>query len=110
MPDVSLLVLGTRTLALEIADLASDVPGLRVAGFVENMEPERCGGQLAGLPVHWVDEVEGSPRTTLQCAGLRRRIAAASSIRSQRSDSASRPSSTPPHACRGRRRSERARS
>lgn len=57
MPDASLLVLGTRTLALEIADLAADIPGLRVAGFVENMEPERCATPLAGLPVHWVDDV-----------------------------------------------------
>ena len=70
MPDASLLVLGTRTLALEIADLASDVPGLRVAGFVENMEPERCGGQLAGLPVHWVDDVESLAEDHVAVCGL----------------------------------------
>jgi acetyltransferase EpsM len=57
VPDALLLVLGTRTLALEIADLAADIPGLRVAGFVENMEPELCAEPLAGLPVHWVDDV-----------------------------------------------------
>jgi acetyltransferase EpsM len=55
--ETPLLVLGTRTLALEIADLAADTPGLRVSGFVENMEAERCREPLAGHPVYWVDEI-----------------------------------------------------
>jgi sugar O-acyltransferase (sialic acid O-acetyltransferase NeuD family) len=52
-----LLVLGTRTLAVEIADLASDTPGYEVVGFVENMDPNRCKDRLAGLPVLWVEEL-----------------------------------------------------
>lgn len=55
--DRSLLVLGTRTLAVEIADLASEVEGFRMAGFVENMDPQRCQETLEGLPIFWVDEV-----------------------------------------------------
>jgi sugar O-acyltransferase (sialic acid O-acetyltransferase NeuD family) len=56
------LVLGTRTFAEEVADLVSDVPGLRVAGFVENLERERVGS-LRGLPVLWVDELAGLTAT-----------------------------------------------
>lgn len=56
-PVRPLLILGTRTLAVEIADLASEIPGFRVAGFVENMEPQRCQETLEGLPILWVDDV-----------------------------------------------------
>ncbi len=52
-----LLILGTRTFAVEVADLATTIPGIRVAGFVENMEQERCQQLLEGLPVYWIDEV-----------------------------------------------------
>lgn len=52
-----LLILGTRTLAVEIADVASEIPGVRVAGFVENLEPERCKESLDGLPIFWVDDL-----------------------------------------------------
>lgn len=31
--------------------------GFRVAGFVENLSHERCEGTLAGLPIHWIDDV-----------------------------------------------------
>lgn len=50
-----LLILGTRTFAVEIADLASEVPGFQVVGFVENMERERCRETVEGLPIVWVD-------------------------------------------------------
>jgi sugar O-acyltransferase (sialic acid O-acetyltransferase NeuD family) len=59
MPDPirNLLVCGTRTLAEEVADLAAEVPGIRVAGFVENMDRERCTSLLHGLPVIWHEEL-----------------------------------------------------
>ena len=53
----SLLILGTRTLSAEIADLISEIPGFKVVGFVENMEPERCRETLEGLPIIWADDV-----------------------------------------------------
>jgi sugar O-acyltransferase (sialic acid O-acetyltransferase NeuD family) len=53
----SLLILATRTFAEEVADWASDIPGVSVVGFVENMDPERCTRPLGGLPVYWIDEV-----------------------------------------------------
>jgi acetyltransferase EpsM len=50
-----LLILGTRLLAEEVTDLASDA-GLEVVGYVENLDRERCAAPLLGLPVHWIDD------------------------------------------------------
>lgn len=50
-----LLICGTRSFALEVADVAR-FAGYVVAGFVENWDRERVG-PLADLPVHWVDEL-----------------------------------------------------
>lgn len=52
-----MLILGTRTYAVEVADLVSEIPGFRVTGFVENMDKEKCGEKLEGLPVLWVDDI-----------------------------------------------------
>lgn len=52
-----LVILGTRTFAVEVADLASDIDGLTVAGFVENLDPGLAGTRLEGLPIYWVDEL-----------------------------------------------------
>ena len=52
-----LLILGTRLLAVELADLLSEIPGFRLVGFVENMEKARCSEKLEGLPVFWVDDI-----------------------------------------------------
>ncbi len=64
-----LLVLGTRSFAFEVADIASDA-GFAVAGFVENMERERCAELLDGLPVHWIDDVASLSATHLAVCGL----------------------------------------
>jgi sugar O-acyltransferase (sialic acid O-acetyltransferase NeuD family) len=52
-----LLILGTRTLAVEVADLVSEIPDFQPVGFVENMDRRKCNEKLEGLPIHWVDEV-----------------------------------------------------
>jgi acetyltransferase EpsM len=52
----SVLVLGTRTFAEEVADLVSDVPGLRPAAFVENLDRDHPA-TLNGLPVVWIDDI-----------------------------------------------------
>jgi acetyltransferase EpsM len=64
-----LLVLGTGTLAVEIADLAADA-GFEVAGFVENLERERCEQPLEGLPVRWVDDVPALSTDHVGVCGL----------------------------------------
>jgi len=53
----SLLILGARTFALEVADLVSEIPRYRLAGFVENLDPDRCLQPLLDLPVYWVSEL-----------------------------------------------------
>lgn len=52
-----LLILGTHFFAPEVLDLISETPGFRVDGFVENLDRERTTEPLAGLPVHWIDDV-----------------------------------------------------
>ena len=51
------LILGTRSLAVEVMDLISNIPGYVVAGFVENMERSRCAQPLEGYPVYWIDQI-----------------------------------------------------
>lgn len=63
-----LLICGTRSFAEEVADLAGDIAGWRVAGFVENWDRERAGGQLDGLPIHWVDELASRDDVWAICA------------------------------------------
>ncbi|HEX8648036.1 MAG TPA: acetyltransferase [Thermoleophilaceae bacterium] len=58
-----LLVCGTRTFAVEIADVVSGIPGHEVVGFVENESRERCEETLEGLPIHWVDDLAGMAET-----------------------------------------------
>jgi sugar O-acyltransferase (sialic acid O-acetyltransferase NeuD family) len=57
MTRTSLLILGARTFAREVADLLGDLPEFELKGFVENLDPELCSQRIDGLPVYWVDEV-----------------------------------------------------
>jgi len=68
--DQPLLILGTRTLAAEIADLASEVAGVHVAGFVENEDRARCEETLEGLPIHWIDDIAGMKDSHVAIGGL----------------------------------------
>lgn len=65
-----LLILGTGVLAVEIADLISQVPGFRTAGFVENMDRKRCTETLEGLPVLWIDDIADLAPTHWAVGGL----------------------------------------
>jgi acetyltransferase EpsM len=64
-----LLVLGTRAFAVETADIAEE-SGFQVAGFVENLDPERCRQTLEGLPVYWIDALEKLARTHVGVCAL----------------------------------------
>ena len=57
MATHSVLILGTRSFAIDLADVISEIPGYRVTAFVENLDPRRCDSPLAGLPVLWVEEI-----------------------------------------------------
>ena len=52
-----LLILGTRTLAIEVADFVSEIPGFQLMGFVENEDRQRCRDKLENLPILWVEEL-----------------------------------------------------
>jgi len=65
-----LLILGTRTLAVEIADVAADIPGVQVAGFVENLNRQRCQEKLEDLPILWVDDVASLAQSHSAVCGL----------------------------------------
>ncbi len=65
-----LLVLGTRPFSQEIADIAEDTGLYRVAGFVENLDRQRCRETLDGRPVYWIEEVGDLAATHLAVCGL----------------------------------------
>src|SRR5262245_1941796 len=52
-----LLILGAGPYATDIADVAGEIPGVSVAGFVEGLDRSRCSVLCEGLPVHWVDDL-----------------------------------------------------
>jgi acetyltransferase EpsM len=58
MPERPILILGTHHFAPEVMDIASEIPGVRVDGFVENLDRARTGSRIEGLPVYWIDDVE----------------------------------------------------
>lgn len=64
-----LLVLGTREISAEIADVATQA-GYRVEGFVENLDRTRCADNLAGLPIRWIDDVAALADTHLAVLGI----------------------------------------
>jgi sugar O-acyltransferase (sialic acid O-acetyltransferase NeuD family) len=55
MPQ-GLVILGSYILAEEVFDLISDMPGYEVAAFIENFDRERCGKELEGRPIVWIDD------------------------------------------------------
>ncbi|KAA3659904.1 MAG: acetyltransferase [Chloroflexi bacterium] len=54
---VKLLILGTGTFAMDVADLVSDIPNLEVVGFVASMPPYEPGSFMLEKPIYWVDEL-----------------------------------------------------
>lgn len=52
-----LLILGTGPYAADIADVATEIQGVAVAGFVEGIDRSRCAERFEGLPVYWVDDL-----------------------------------------------------
>lgn len=52
-----LLILGTGTFAMEVADLVDDIGGWEIVGFVASLPPYQPGDTILGLPVYWVDEL-----------------------------------------------------
>lgn len=51
------LILGTTLFSEEIADLVQENPGFTLAGFVENLKPEKSRETLLGQRIYWVGEL-----------------------------------------------------
>lgn len=66
---ISVLILGTHHFAPEVADLIEDTRDLAVAGFVENLDRQRCERVICGKPVFWIDDLAlAKPDTHLICS------------------------------------------
>lgn len=52
-----ILILGTGRYAPVLAEIIDETPGFATAGFVENLDPARCGQKLLDLPIHWIEEL-----------------------------------------------------
>lgn len=70
MSEQPILICGTRSFAVEVADLVSEMPGFAVTGFVENLERQHCEQAIEGLPVHWIDDVGPFAATHLALCAL----------------------------------------
>lgn len=57
-------------LALELTDLVSEIPGYRLAGFVENQKLDRCNEQIEGLPVYWIEDIDPLAQTHWGICGI----------------------------------------
>lgn len=68
--DRLILILGTRTFALDVADVVEDIAGCRVAGFVENLDRAVCEKPLEGRPVYWIDDIAAMAGTHLGVCAL----------------------------------------
>ncbi|MCC7531265.1 MAG: acetyltransferase [Candidatus Melainabacteria bacterium] len=66
----TLLVLGTRPFSQEIADVASEVPGYSIAGFVENLDKSRCKIQFEEGPIFWIDDIDNMVETHEAICGI----------------------------------------
>ena len=67
---MKLLILGTRTFAPEVADVAADIDGVEIAGYVENMDREKMDQKLEGLPIYWIDDIARFKDTHLAVCAL----------------------------------------
>jgi acetyltransferase EpsM len=72
MPPLNrpLLILGANSFAEEVADFTAEIPGVTVAGFVENIDRARCDNLLNGKPVYWIDDLGEKARTHVFVCGL----------------------------------------
>jgi sugar O-acyltransferase (sialic acid O-acetyltransferase NeuD family) len=68
MSSERLVLLGSGLYAEELIDLAATTPGVEVVACCENLERERAGTQLAGVPVVWVDELRALGEIRAVCA------------------------------------------
>lgn len=64
------LVLGTRPYTEVLIDMFEGLPGIRFSGSVENQDRARCGETLAGLPIHWFQDIDALAESHLLTCAL----------------------------------------
>lgn len=68
-PKKKLIILGAGRFAEEALDLARDTKRFDVVCFVEGIDRERCGKQISGIPVLWIDDLADFDKShVLLCA------------------------------------------
>jgi len=50
------LIFGAGQLAVDIADMIGEMPGIALAGFIEGIDRGRCHNGDGGMPVYWIDD------------------------------------------------------
>jgi len=68
-----LLILGAGPFAEEVADLAADA-GFEVIAFIEGMDREKCGRELLGRPVVWVEDAKNFDAAAVCAVGSPKRL------------------------------------
>ena len=58
-----ILILGAGSFAVSIAELAEDIPGNEVVGYVVNLPPYVRGQKLGGKPIYWIDDLDDLDRS-----------------------------------------------
>lgn len=62
------VLLGTGLYAEELIDMAAAVPGVDVVACCENLDRDKAGTDVAGVPVVWVDELASLGDIRAVCA------------------------------------------
>jgi sugar O-acyltransferase (sialic acid O-acetyltransferase NeuD family) len=63
-----LVLLGTGMLAEVLAEQADDTAGLELVAFAENLDRGKVGGEIAGRPIVWVDDLPKAADVRAVCA------------------------------------------
>ena len=53
------LILGVGQYAADVADMMADIPGIELAGYIEDRRRELASTKVGSRPVHWIEEIEG---------------------------------------------------
>lgn len=64
-----LVILGTSSFPVEIADIATDA-GFEVVAFADNEDKSRCSTTLEGRPIFWVEDLRDLVETHTVICGL----------------------------------------
>jgi len=55
--NIKLLIIGIGYFAIEVADLASDISNIQVAGFISNTALSKSNSTLLGKPIYFIDDL-----------------------------------------------------